>query len=765
MTPRPLTLADPIDAVVSDDDVRTALTTGFGIRTVEDLLRHYPQRYAAQGRDLGEQQPDEGAHITVVATVRSAKPVKMRNRPGSLLRVVLDAGGRSVDATFFQAHRVSHVIRPGVRGMFSGTAKWFRGQWGLTHPSYLILPAGEKKDGHAGALADVHGAGALAGLARAAGGDSEFFETIMALPHLPIYRAGKGIESWTILRYVLLALARLRHVDDPVPDSIRDGENLIGLDEALRLVHVPDSQRDITLAHHRLRFDEALALQLVLARRRHDNDDRAAPPCPPVSGGLAAEFDDRLPFELTAGQREVAGEIASDLSRAHPMSRLLQGEVGSGKTIVALRAMLQVIDAGHQCALLAPTEVLATQHARSMRAMLGPLGIAGELGAAGHATRVTLLTGSMSTAARRQALLDAVTGEAGIVVGTHALIQEGVEFFDLGMVVVDEQHRFGVEQRDALRSRAREGLSPHLLVMTATPIPRTIAMTLLGDLEVSTLRELPRGRSPIQSSVVPASTKPAWVARAWQRVREEVGAGRQAYVVCSRIGDDEPPARGKGSGAKRGASKEKDEKENPTVAAVDLYRTLSGDVLSDLRVGLLHGRLPADEKDAVMAEFTAGDIDVLVCTTVIEVGVDVPNATVMVIVDADRFGVSQLHQLRGRVGRGAHAGLCILVTETGPGSPTFTRLSDVAATNDGFALAQLDLEARREGDILGAAQSGVGGTLRLLSLIEHEDVIATAARYATEVVAEDPALTAHEGLARMVDAALDGSRIDYLEKT
>ncbi|NLU81560.1 ATP-dependent DNA helicase RecG [Rhodococcus sp. HNM0569] len=748
------TLGDRIDGIVSRAHA-DALEGAFEIVTVEDLLRHYPQRYASQGRDLAEQDPPEGEHLTIVARVVSAAEVRMKSRRGSMLKVVLATDTQKVDVTFFNPHKVKHVIRPGVRAMFSGTVKYFRGKWSLTHPSYLVLPEPVEGADPVMTVGRIRGAGQLAGIARASGAGGEVDMSIFERPLIPIYPATRDVESWTILACVQQVLEQLDDIDDPLPAEIRDAQGFVGLRTALHDVHLPDERTQIEAAHDRLRFDEALALQLVLATRRHDNAQRLAPACPPHGDGIAAAFDARLPFELTDGQRAVATEISDDLSRPHPMSRLLQGEVGSGKTIVALRAMLQVVDSGRQCALLAPTEVLATQHATSIRAMLGDLGKAGELGAAENATRVALLTGSMSAADKRAAMLEAVTGDAGIVIGTHALIQDGVEFFDLGMVVVDEQHRFGVEQRDRLRSRAREGISPHLLVMTATPIPRTIAMTVLGDLEVSTLRELPRGRSPIKSNVVPASQKPQWVTRAWERIREEVAEGRQAYVVCSRIGDG-----GEGDGEDG-----PDGKENPTVSAIDLYHALGADTLSDLRVGLLHGRLPSDEKDAVMAEFAAGDIDVLVCTTVVEVGVDVPNATVMVVMDADRFGVSQLHQLRGRVGRGKHQGLCILVTQMNPGGPTYERLSQVAATNDGFALAQLDLATRREGDVLGSAQSGATTTLRLLSLVGHEDVIAAAAALATEVVTDDPSLERHPGLAALVGSSLDAERLSYLEKT
>ncbi|WP_028662578.1 ATP-dependent DNA helicase RecG, partial [Saccharomonospora iraqiensis] len=471
--------------------------------------------------------------------------------------------------------------------------------------------------------------------------------------------------------------------------------------------------------------------------------------CPPGSGGLADAFDARLPFALTPGQREVGEGIAADLAAEHPMNRLLQGEVGSGKTIVALRAMLQVVDAGRQAVLLAPTEVLAAQHARSLRDLLGGLARAGELDAAEQATRVTLLTGSMPAKPRKQALLEAASGEAGIVVGTHALLQEHVAFADLGFVVIDEQHRFGVEQRDALRTRGGNGTAPHVLVMTATPIPRTVAMTVYGDLETSSLRELPGGRRPISTSVVPAAEKPRWLERAWDRVREEAEAGNQVYVVCPRIGD-EPPS---------------DKTERPPVAVLDLAPQLAEGPLAGLRIGVLHGRLPAEEKDAVMRSFAAGELDVLVATTVIEVGVDVPAATVMVIMDADRFGVSQLHQLRGRVGRGTRPGLCLLVTEAVEGTSTRTRLEAVESTTDGFELSRIDLELRREGDILGAAQSGTRSGLRLLSLLRDEDVIARARGVAERLVADDPDLTGHPGLAAMVDGTLDADRLDYLEKS
>lgn len=475
----------------------------------------------------------------------------------------------------------------------------------------------------------------------------------------------------------------------------------------------------------------------------------------PKPDGLLTAFDARLPFTLTEGQQKVSKEIFDDLATEHPMHRLLQGEVGSGKTMVALRAMLAVVDAGGQAAMLAPTEVLAQQHHRSIVEMMGDLAEGGMLGGSEHATKVVLLTGSMGMAARRQALLDLVTADAGIVIGTHALIEDKVQFHDLGLVVVDEQHRFGVEQRDALRGKGKQ--PPHLLVMTATPIPRTVAMTVFGDLETSVLDQLPAGRSPIASHVVPAADKPHFLARAWERVREEVENGHQGYVVCPRIGDEEVDP-------KKKKSPEDEAEKRPPLAVLEVADQLAKGPLQGLRVEVLHGRMHPDDKDAVMRRFAAGETHVLVATTVIEVGVNVPNATAMVIMDADRFGVSQLHQLRGRVGRGSAAGLCLLVTEMPEASAARQRLNAVASTLDGFELSRIDLEQRREGDVLGQAQSGARTSLRMLAVIEDEEIIAEAREEAAAVVAADPELTGLPGLRTALDALLDEEREQYLEK-
>ncbi|CAM3749466.1 ATP-dependent DNA helicase RecG [Smaragdicoccus niigatensis] len=746
------TLSDRLEFVVGGK-AATVLAEEFDIHTVEDLLRHYPHRYATQAKELSDTPPAEGDRITAMGYITKTELKQIRNNPRQkLLLVTLDTDQyrKPVQATFFNGNKVNHVLKADMRVMFSGTVKYFRESWSLQHPGYLVMS--EDDD------APVKGAGALGGLAKAATGPGGLDKAIFDRSLIPIYPATAKFESWDVFRCIRQVFDLLDDVPDPLSPEIRAEHGLIELGTALRLIHLPDHKHDVDAAKDRLRFDEAAALQLSLALRRREAHSRPAPACAGRDGGLLDAFDARLPFELTEGQLEVGEEITYDLSQRHPMSRLLQGEVGSGKTVVSLRAMLRVIDSGYQCALLAPTEVLAAQHARTLRSMLGELATAGELGAAEEATSIALLTGSMSTAAKREALLKIVTGDAGIVVGTHALIQDNVDFFDLGFVVVDEQHRFGVEQRDQLRSKGRDGVSPHMLVMTATPIPRTIAVSVLGDLETSTLRQLPAGRSPIVSRVVPAESKPQWVDRAWQRIREEVAEGRQAYVVCSRIGD--------GENDELIEPKDDDDdgkaKKPPTVAVVDLFEQLSAGPLAGLRVGLLHGRLPADEKDATMRAFGRGELDVLVSTTVIEVGVDVPNATTMVIMDADRFGISQLHQLRGRVGRGKHAGLCILITLSK--GPALERLNKVAATNDGFQLATLDLETRREGDILGAAQSGTKSNLRLLSLIDDLPVILEAQKFAREVVAGDPTLADHPGLLGMARAAVNHQRLDYIDK-
>ncbi|MDQ0958930.1 ATP-dependent DNA helicase RecG [Streptomyces sp. B4I13] len=1030
-------LEEPLTSVLGPATAKV-MAEHLGLHTVGDLLHHYPRRYEERGQltHLADLPMDE--HVTVVAQVADARlhsfaSAKAPRGKGQRLEVTITDGSGRLQLVFFGSgvHKPHKELLPGTRAMFAGKVSVFNRRLQLAHPAYELLHADteESVETWAGAL-------------------------------IPLYPATAKLESWKIGKAVQTVLPSAQEAVDPLPESLREGRGLVSLPEALLKIHRPHTKADIAEARDRLKWDEAFVLQVALARRRHADAQLPAVARRPAPDGLLTAFDDRLPFTLTEGQRKVSKEIFDDLATEHPMHRLLQGEVGSGKaqpldslvltpagfrrmgdmavgdevvvpngeiapvdgvfpqgerevwrlvlsdgarvecddehlwivgtaaawrrgqapgvmttrqirqdargadgapkwylpaatpvdlggdaalpldpylcgarlaegesphdpavpgspasgssslgspapgssspgagipaafkntsvknrvallqglldtngtvgadglsvtfrarsrpladdvswivrslggrarlspsgegvavslalpdahppfrlphkaarlqprpdddgdafrravhaveyvgrkpvqcisvahpshayvtdhftvthnTMVALRAMLAVVDAGGQAAMLAPTEVLAQQHHRSVVEMMGDLAEGGMLGGSEQATKVVLLTGSMGAAARRRALLDLVTGEAGIVIGTHALIEDKVQFHDLGLVVVDEQHRFGVEQRDALRGKGKQ--PPHLLVMTATPIPRTVAMTVFGDLETSVLDQLPAGRSPIASHVVPAADKPHFLARAWERVREEVAGGHQAYVVCPRIGDEEDDPEKAGKAKKKSAGDEAEKR--PPLAVLDVAEQLGRGPLQGLRIEVLYGRMPPDDKDAVMRRFAAGDVDVLVATTVIEVGVNVPNATAMVIMDADRFGVSQLHQLRGRVGRGSAPGLCLLVSEMPEASPARQRLNAVAATLDGFELSRIDLEQRREGDVLGQAQSGVRSSLRVLTVIEDEEVIAEARQEAVVVVEADPELTAYPGLRTALDALLDEEREQYLEK-
>ncbi|UVO12645.1 ATP-dependent DNA helicase RecG [Mycobacterium sp. SVM_VP21] len=740
-----VTLADRLDFIVGSD-AADKLDECFGIRTVGDLLRHYPRSYVEGTgvRGAADSRPAEGDHITIVDTIGSAVLKDMQRRNGKYLAVTVGSGRNKVSATFFNPKGLRWRLTPGTRVMLSGEVKLYRGAIQLTHPDFLVLKEAD------GAAHDRNfGSSSLRNIADASQKVSgQVNQSDFERSCYPIYPATAKLQSWDIFACVRQVLDVLDPVPDPLPAAVRAERGLLGEDEALRAIHLSENAAERDRARARLAVDEAFGLQWALAMRRNGELSESGLPAPRRDNGMVAELLRRLPFELTAGQREVLGVLEGELAASRPMNRLLQGEVGSGKTIVALLAMLQLVDAGYQCALLAPTEVLAAQHARSIRDMLGPLALGGQLGGADNATAVALLTGSMSAAAKKQARAEIAGGRAGIVVGTHALLVDAVEFDNLGMVVVDEQHRFGVEQRDRLRAKAPDGITPHLLVMTATPIPRTVALTVYGDLETSTLRELPRGRQPIASSVIFVKEKPTWLDRAWARIREEVTAGRQAYVVAPRIDETDEPS-------KPGSA---DEGGRTSATAVGLFDQLRAGPLSGLRLGLMHGRLTGDEKDAVMTAFRSGAVDVLVCTTVIEVGVDVPNATVMLIADADWFGISQLHQLRGRIGRGEHASLCLLVTSSGPGSKAGQRLKAVAATLDGFALADLDLAERGEGDVLGRNQSGWRGGLKLLSLADHGEVIEAARAYCMQAWAANPD---DPGLATLAAYFTD---IDYLDK-
>ncbi len=712
---------------VVGDRTAKALETGIGALTVDDLLRHYPRRYVVRGElsDISALNTDD--EVTILAEIFSTNTRTLHGRKGTILEVIVTDGTSKLSLTFFNQAWRERELRIGRQGLFAGKVGDFKGKKQLSHPDYELI---------------------------ADGGDVDSAIDDFAGKYLPLYPATGKLPSWKIAQCMKLAIDALDELPDFLPENFRLAHNYPTLKQALTAVHQPTDLDEADRAKERLTFDEAFLLQLLLVVRRAELRTLKATARPIRSGGLLEAFDATLPFELTPGQRAITKEIEDDLSASHPMHRLLQGEVGSGKTVVAMRAMLAVVDSGGQAALLAPTEVLAQQHLRTFNKLLGALAQGGMLGGAEHATQVTLITGSQNAASRKESLALAASGDAGIVIGTHALLGEKVEFADLGLIVVDEQHRFGVEQRDALKTKA--DFPPHLLVMTATPIPRTVAMTVFGDLDVSTLRELPLGRQPITTHVIAAAEKPAYLERAWVRIKEEVAQGHQAYVVAPRISATSPQ------------DSDMDFLFGTTTAQMvsvdELAPMLHAGPLAGLKVAVLHGQLPTEEKDATMRAFAAGEIDVLVSTTVIEVGVDVPNATIMVIMDADRFGVSQLHQLRGRVGRGASPGLCLLVTNVAADAPARVRLDAVAATLDGFELSRIDLEQRREGDVLGASQSGTRSHLRLLRVLRDEGLIDLARADAQKLIDEDPNLAGHPLLAQELQALRADEAAEYIDK-
>ena len=712
---------------VVGDRTAKVLDTVFGYRTVSDLLHHYPRRYLVRGELSDIAELKEGDEVTVLAAIYSSSSRKLQGRKGSILEVIVTDGSAKMSLTFFNQAWREKELRVGRQGLFAGKVGVFNGKRQLAHPDYEMVPDGSDVDS---AVADFAG------------------------KFLPVYPASSKLPSWKIAQCVKLAIDSLDEVPDFMPQHILEKFNYPSAHQALAQIHNPVDLDSAELSKARLTFDEAFLLQLLLLERRAELRALKTVARPVKSGGILEAFDKSLPWKLTPGQLEVSHEIESDLAADVPMHRLLQGEVGSGKTVVALRAMLAVVDSGGQAALLAPTEVLAAQHLRTIEKLLGPLAQGGMLGGVENATQITLLTGSQNSASRKEALALAASGQAGIVIGTHALLSESVVFNDLGLIVVDEQHRFGVEQRDALKAKAVN--PPHLLVMTATPIPRTVAMTVFGDLDISTLRELPLGRQPITTHVVPTLEKPTFLDRAWERIREEVSQGHQAYIVAPRIA--------------AGSSEDADldflyGEQSPDIASVEeLAPKLHGGALKGLRIAPLHGRLTAELKDATMQAFSTGEIDVLVSTTVIEVGVDVPNATVMVIMDADRFGVSQLHQLRGRVGRGTSPGLCLLVSGAPIETPARERLEAVAKTQDGFELSRIDLEQRREGDVLGASQSGNRSHLRLLRVLRDEGIIEEARSVAADLLESDSSLEGYPLLKKELEILKKDNSSTYIDK-
>lgn len=719
-------LESKLSSVIGDRTAKVLADT-FDIRTVGDLMRHYPRRYLVRGELSDISELAEGDEVTILAEVLSSTNRPLRGRRGSIFEVVVTDGSDKLSLTFFNQAWREKELKVGRQGLFAGKVGVFNGKKQLAHPDYEMIPDGNDVDAAASSFAGKY---------------------------LPVYPASAKMPSWKISKCVEMAIDSLDEVEDFLPEHIRSSFGYPTLHQGLVQLHRPADLDSAESARERLTFDEAFLLQSLLVLRRNELRKLNTTSRKVIKGGVLDSFDASLPFQLTGGQKAVCAQIEGDLAQDHPMHRLLQGEVGSGKTIVALRAMLAVVDSGGQAALLAPTEVLAAQHLRTIEKFLGPLAQGGTLGSEEGATQITLITGSQSAAARKAALALAASGDAGIVIGTHALLGEKVEFKDLGLIVVDEQHRFGVEQRDALKEKAQK--PPHLLVMTATPIPRTVAMTVFGDLDVSTLRELPLGRQPITTHVIPVMEKPTYLERAWARIREEVGQGHQAYVVAPRIaaGSDENADIDFLFGT-----------ESSDIASVEeLAPRLHGGDLAGLRVAMLHGRLSTEEKESTMKAFAGGEIDVLVSTTVIEVGVDVANATIMVVMDADRFGVSQLHQLRGRVGRGTSPGLCLLVTNAIAETPARERLDAVAGTVDGFELSRIDLEQRREGDVLGASQSGTQSHLRLLRVLRDEELIEKARTAAQDLIATSLDLTSYPGLKKELSAMANDMAVDYLDK-
>lgn len=687
------------------------LERAFEMRTVGEMLAHYPRRYADPAELTPIRDLPVGETVTIVAEVLSSSARTMRNRPGAMTDVIIGDGVGRVSLTFFakgikQAEWRRDQLRPGRRGVFSGKVGSFNDVTQFSHPQYELFDDDE---------------------------DRKAQVEERAHRPIPIYPATSAVASGQFREHVEAVLPQLGDVPDPVPEPVRRAEGLLDARTALIQVHRPQTKTEVDPAVRTLRMHEALVLQTALLQQRAAVRALTATPRAASEGGLLERFDATLPYTLTPDQESVGTQIASDLTGAWPMNRLVQGEVGSGKTLVALRAMLQVAESGGQSALIAPTEVLAAQHLRSITKLLGPQ--------LGPELMPTLLTGQMSAPERRKAALRVAAGQALIVVGTHALLGEKTTFAELGLVVVDEQHRFGVEQREALRAK---GSSPHALVLTATPIPRTVAMTVFGDLDTSVIRSMPAGRAGIESFVAPLAERPDWFRRVWDRAAEEVAQGRQVFAVCAAI-DTTKKSSGEEDGAplpppEEGAS-------GPRWGVVQLDEALATHpTVGALRRAVLHGKMPSEQKDAVMQAFARGEIDVLIATTVIEVGVDVPNASTMIVLDADRFGVSQLHQLRGRVGRGTVPGLCLLVTEAEEGSIARERVEAVAATLDGFALAEVDLELRGEGDVLGSTQSGVRSSLRLLRVVKDSKLIARARELAEQILASDPHLESHPGL-------------------
>ena len=715
------------------DRTAQVLEKSFGMTTVNELLRHYPRRYVVRGEltDISKLLADD--EVTILAQIEA---INLRRANGkNILEVVVTDGSANLSLTFFNQAWREKDLKAGRVGLFAGKVGVFKGKRQLSHPDYQLIPDGDDVDA---AVAEFAG------------------------KFLPVYPATAKLPSWKVMQCVKLALDSLDELPDYLPAEIAEKYKYPNLKKAFADIHQPPDLDSAENARQRLTFDEALLLQLLLGQRRNEIVKLSTKSRTPNTPVLVAAFEERLPFKYTAGQVEVNAEIEKDLSNKYPMHRLLQGEVGSGKTVVALRAMLSVVDSSGQAALLAPTEVLAQQHFRTITKLLAELAQSGTLQGGAIGTQVELLTGSLPAASKKAIHAKLASGETGIVIGTHALISDGVAFDDLGLVVVDEQHRFGVEQRDALRMKAKQ--PPHLLVMTATPIPRTVAMTIFGDLDISTLRELPSGRVAITTHLIPVLEKPHFLNRAWERVKEEAAKGHQIYIVAPRIANPNKKLTEREMVAAQLLGEEYLDNEQMS-AVEELAPELAKGALKGLKIAMLHGRQSSEVKEQTMSAFAKGEIDVLIATTVIEVGVDVANASMMVIMDADRFGVSQLHQLRGRVGRGSVPGLCLLVSNAQEDSQSMARLAAVAATLDGFELARLDLEQRKEGDVLGSSQSGGRSHLRLLRVLRDEDLIERAREAALKILATDPEINHFPQLKNEVEKLQSDEAARFMDKS
>ncbi|HSJ82450.1 MAG TPA: ATP-dependent DNA helicase RecG [Acidimicrobiia bacterium] len=692
-----------------------------GIMSVADLLHHVPRTYVDRTDTPPLSQVPLGSEITVIGEVKSIS--SRRPKPKLVIteaRIADDTA--SITAVWFNQRFREKQLPPGTEVAFSGSVESYRGKLQMTHPEVDILD-------HDG-------------------------EQLRTGRIVPIYSQVGEVKTGQFRSSIHNALTRARPVLDPLPDVLLAERGLMSRDHAYAEIHFPETLDRADIARNRLVYDELFRLELALALRKRRQTEEATGFAHTPTGELVDRFVSGLPYQMTGAQRRVIGEIVSDLREAHPMHRLLHGEVGSGKTVVAVVTLLHGVEGGWQGAIMAPTEVLADQHYLGVTGLLAesglspePFGVSSQLGMDSlfgsdePAVHIAILTGSTAAAnyradITRSALLeDVASGQVDILVGTHALIQEGVHFSKLGVVVVDEQHRFGVAQRVMLKEKA-ESIEPDLLIMTATPIPRTLSMTLYGDLDVSGLDEMPPGRIPVETTVLGRGHE----SRAWKKIEEEVASGRQAFVVCPLV-EDSPKIE--------------------AASATAEHQRLSA-LLPGLRVGLIHGQLKPADKDAVMSAFRSQEIDVLVSTTVIEVGIDVPNATVMVIEDADRFGLSQLHQLRGRVGRGEHPGVCLLIADAAT-EEAEERLAAMVATNDGFELANVDLMIRGQGTVFGTRQSGMAD-LRLADIIKDFELLSSARHDAFTLVDHDPDLSRHPELAEEIRALL-GDSVEWLFKS